>query len=232
MAASVALVKPVPVSLLSGFLGAGKTSCLSHLLTNAGGLRIGVVVNDVAALNIDAELIADVAQGPSDSSDDSIVRLQNGCACCSLADDLNNALRTLSQSGSYDHLIVELSGVAEPDLAKSNLKREVSSDDLLLDRVVTLVDASSFLMYFDADTRMSEQPELRETDEDGNAVDECADGKGASADLDPPTAGSSLSCSPLCLACSLNQRSVGRIRAPQRSHSCSRRKLMEPTSSW
>ena len=82
-----ALIAPskTPVTLLSGFLGAGKTTCLSHLLKHAEGLRLGVVVNDVAKLNIDAALISDAA---ASSEGDSVVRLENGCACCSLSGEL------------------------------------------------------------------------------------------------------------------------------------------------
>ena len=152
-----ALVVPsTPVTLLSGFLGAGKTTCLSHLLSNSEGLRLGVVVNDVAKLNIDAALISDVAATSEGESD--VIKLQNGCACCSLSGELNTALRTLSASGEYDHLIVELSGVANPDTAKGNLEEALAADSDLgvaLDRVVTLVDSSTFLSYFERDVQVA-----------------------------------------------------------------------------
>lgn len=174
---------PTPVSLLSGFLGAGKTTCLSHLLENTEGMKIGVIVNDVAALNIDAGLVSDAAQ-KSSGDGDGVVRLQNGCACCSIADELTNSLKTLGSSGDFDHIIVELSGVAEPDIAKGNLRRALALDDKLgfqLSRVVTLVDSSSFLSYFSMDARMGNVEALRETHEhdhaDDEPVDECADHK-------------------------------------------------------
>jgi len=168
-----ALVSPktTPITLLSGFLGAGKTTCLSHLLSNAEGIRIGVVVNDVAKLNIDAALISNAVA--SSESDSDVIRLENGCACCSLSGELNTALRTLSASGEYDHLIVELSGVANPDTAKDNLY----DFGFALDRVVTLVDASTFLSYFERDVIVAQQPELRELRSDDAPIDECADRK-------------------------------------------------------
>ena len=95
---SAALTAPIatPVTLLSGFLGAGKTTCLEHLLSNAEGSRFGVVVNDVAKLNIDAALISNAA---ASSESGEVIKLENGCACCNLAGELNTALRTMSASG-------------------------------------------------------------------------------------------------------------------------------------
>ena len=174
---------PVPVTLLSGFLGAGKTTCLSHLLSNVDGVRLGVIVNDVAALNIDAVLISDTASGSSATPGD-VVRLQNGCACCSIKDELSTALGQLGASGEYDHIIVELSGVAEPDLARANIKKAIAKSNrklgVALDRVVTLVDSSTFLSYFDKNARIAELGELREVDADGAPLDYCADNKAVS----------------------------------------------------
>ena len=159
-----ALVSPsTPVTLLSGFLGAGKTTCLAHLLSNTDGLRLGVVVNDVAKLNIDAAVISEAAA--SSESDSDVVKLQNGCACCSLSGELNTALRSLSASGQYDHLIVELSGVANPDTTKENLKKALAADRALgieLDRVVTLIDSSTFRSFFEKNVLVSDAPELRQ----------------------------------------------------------------------
>ena len=170
-----ALVVPsTPVTLLSGFLGAGKTTCLSHLLSYAEGVRLGVVVNDVAKLNIDAALISNAASNERDSD---VVRLQNGCACCSLSGELNTALRKLSDSGEYDQLIVELSGVANPETAKNNLNQALADDPSLgvaLDQVVTLVDSSTFLSYFERDVRVADQPELRESASDA-PINPCAE---------------------------------------------------------
>ena len=178
---ATALVTPTttPVTLLSGFLGAGKTTSLKHLLSNAEGMRYGVVVNDVAKLNIDAALISNAVA--SSESDSDVVRLQNGCACCSLSGELNTALQSLSASGEYDHLIVELSGVANPDTAKANLNKALAADSTLgvaLDRVVTLVDSSTFLSYFERDVQVAETPALRELSADDDApIDKCADRK-------------------------------------------------------
>ncbi|KAG7350303.1 CobW/hypB/UreG, nucleotide-binding domain containing protein [Nitzschia inconspicua] len=149
----------VPVTLLSGFLGSGKTSTLQHLLENTDGLRIGVIVNDMASVNIDAKLVS--AAGKSNSG---ILELQNGCACCSLADELLTTVDTLLESRSsskqksnkdstasttFDALVVELSGVADPVAIQTNwntakLQGHPVTKKAQLQRVVTLVDASTF----------------------------------------------------------------------------------------
>lgn len=132
---------PVPVTLLAGFLGSGKTSALKNLLENRDGIRVGVIVNDVAAVNIDAKLIAN----PGNSGEDppppppqtgeagaaepgtaidtdygGTVELQNGCACCSLADELLVSVQTLMDGRDFDAVVVELSGVADPVAVKQN----------------------------------------------------------------------------------------------------------------
>eukprot|EP00429_Kryptoperidinium_foliaceum_P011175 CAMPEP_0176003978 /NCGR_PEP_ID=MMETSP0120_2-20121206/1453_1 /TAXON_ID=160619 /ORGANISM="Kryptoperidinium foliaceum, Strain CCMP 1326" /LENGTH=452 /DNA_ID=CAMNT_0017336639 /DNA_START=230 /DNA_END=1585 /DNA_ORIENTATION=+ len=140
--------RPIPITVLSGFLGTGKTTLLQNMLENKKGLRIGVVVNDVASVNIDSKL---VAQGSSSSSlADGMVELQNGCACCSLADELLGSVDTLlGDSRKFDALVVELSGVADPIAIKSNwnaakMQGHPITNKADVSRVVTLVDACTF----------------------------------------------------------------------------------------
>jgi hypothetical protein len=134
--------KKVPITLLSGFLGAGKTSTLQHLLENTEGVKIGVIVNDVANVNIDAKLISGRTNG--------VVELQNGCACCSLADELLTSVETLlGDTREFDALVVELSGVADPVSVKFNWNNAKTqghpvTEKADISQVVTLVDACTF----------------------------------------------------------------------------------------
>lgn len=137
--------KQIPVTLLAGFLGSGKTTTLQNLLTNNQGLKIGIIVNDVASVNIDNKLLAN----PNYSSEET-VELQNGCACCSLADELLTSVeRLMAGDRELDAIVVELSGVADPVQVKENWREAVYFDHpatklAKMDKVVTLVDSSTF----------------------------------------------------------------------------------------
>lgn len=97
----------VPLTVIGGYLGAGKTTVLNHLLGNNNGMRIAVLVNDFGDINIDADLI--------ESSDGETIALTNGCACCTLADGLTEAIAALRErSDDFDHIVIEASGVADP----------------------------------------------------------------------------------------------------------------------
>ncbi|CAK8988073.1 Putative metal chaperone YciC [Durusdinium trenchii] len=137
-----------PVTLLAGFLGSGKTTLLKHLLENQHGLRIGVVVNDLASVNIDSQLMRRYDHGLVE-----IAELQNGCVCCSSADDLFSAVQTIamrSKDCPFEHILVELSGIGDPQAIRCNWA--LATDCQLpaamltqLAKVITVVDASAFL---------------------------------------------------------------------------------------
>jgi G3E family GTPase len=126
---------PVPVLLVAGFLGAGKTTVVNHLLTHAGGRRIAAVVNDFGAINIDAELIVGA---------DGVVSLSNGCICCSLEGDLLRTLAVLLRRDPRPELIViETSGVADPTDVVRNLMDPVIWREAPLETVLCVVDATT-----------------------------------------------------------------------------------------
>lgn len=152
--------KRMPVTVLSGFLGAGKTSLLQHALENKEGLKFGLVVNDMATINIDAKLIKKTTFGSS-SDDVDTMELANGCVCCNLAEDLIASVSKLVslsdlKGTAYDHIIVECSGIAEPgrirDLFQSLEDTGLGiMDKVQLDTLITVVDGSVFLKLFGTD---------------------------------------------------------------------------------
>ena len=105
-------MKQTKVLLITGYLGSGKTTLLNRILSNRQGIRFAVIVNDIGEVNIDADLIQ--KGGIVDQQDDSLVALQNGCICCSLKMDLVMQLRDLLESGRFDYIVIEASGICEP----------------------------------------------------------------------------------------------------------------------
>ena len=132
-----------PVTVLSGFLGAGKTTLLRHLLGQAEGRKWAAIVNDVAAVNVDVQVVAGAGAAR-------VVELGNGCVCCSVRDSLAETIAELAGSGSYEHILVETTGVAEPrgiaDLfTRKNAFWRSLGDFARLSALVTVIDARSFL---------------------------------------------------------------------------------------
>jgi G3E family GTPase len=124
----------IPFTVIGGFLGAGKTTLLNHVLTNADGVRYAVLVNDFGAINIDEGLIA--------SHQGETVALANGCICCSLANGFVSAMLKLMQhADAIDHIIVEASGVSNPDRIMDFARLD---PDLQEDAIIVLVDALNF----------------------------------------------------------------------------------------
>ena len=138
--------KDVPVLLLTGYLGSGKTTLVNHILTNRKGIKFAVIVNDIGEVNIDASLIQ--KGGVVAQKDDSLVALQNGCICCTLKMDLVDQLSDLVKSQQFDYIVIEASGICEPE----PIARTISTIPRMnpkytqfgtprLDCIVTVVDA-------------------------------------------------------------------------------------------
>ncbi|WP_293795771.1 GTP-binding protein [uncultured Bosea sp.] len=127
---------PVPILLVTGFLGAGKTTLVNHILQQADGRRIAAVVNDFGAINIDAELIA--------GAEDGVVSLANGCICCSLEGDLLRTLANLlRRTPRPEAIVIETSGVADPEDIIRNLMDPVILREAPLETVLCVADAAS-----------------------------------------------------------------------------------------
>ncbi len=136
----------IPVTILSGSLGAGKTTLLNHLLSTADDRDLAVLVNDMGEVNVDAELVAD---GSELDVDDGVAELSNGCICCELQDDLETAVVTLSRDRSFDHLVVESSGISEPaPVARLFTTESRVAARYAVQTLVTVVDTPAFLDAF------------------------------------------------------------------------------------
>lgn len=139
----------LPVTVLSGFLGAGKTTLMNHILNNREGKRVAVIVNDMSEVNIDADLIRDGGANLS-RTEESLVEMTNGCICCTLRDDLLQEVRKLAEDGRFDYLLIESTGISEPLPVAATFNFRTEEGDSLedvsrLDTMVTVVDTANLL---------------------------------------------------------------------------------------
>ena len=139
-------MKEVPVLLLTGYLGSGKTTLVNRILSNKKGIKFAVIVNDIGEVNIDADLIQQ--GGVVNQKDDSLVALQNGCICCTLKMDLVEQLRDIVAEQRFDYIVIEASGICEPAPIAQTIcsiptlgPQYISKGIPRLDCITTVVDA-------------------------------------------------------------------------------------------
>ncbi|PHR81281.1 MAG: 4-hydroxytetrahydrobiopterin dehydratase [Colwellia sp.] len=159
----------LPVTVLSGFLGAGKTTVLRHILNNRQGKKVAIIVNDMSEINIDSAMIQNEVS--LNRSDEKLVEMSNGCICCTLREDLLIEVTKLAKDGRFDYLVIESTGISEPlpvaeTFTFSDEDGISLSDVATLDTMVTIVDAVNFLKDYEEAYSLQEAGEsLGEEDE-------------------------------------------------------------------
>ena len=160
--------------MLSGFLGAGKTTVLSHILNNRQGKKVAVIVNDMSDINIDAATIKnDVSLN---HSNEKLVEMSNGCICCTLREDLLVEVGKLAKDGRFDYLVIESTGISEPLPVAETFtfadENGVSLGDIAtLDTMVTVVDAVNFLNDYEQANDLQDTGESLGEDDERSVAD-------------------------------------------------------------
>lgn len=164
----------LPVTVLSGFLGVGKTTVLSHILNNRDHKRVAVIVNDMSEINIDSTIVKNEVS--LNRSEEKLVEMSNGCICCTLREDLLEEVGNLASEGRFDYLVIESTGISEPlpvaeTFTFADEKGKSLSDVARLDTMVTVVDAVNFLKDYDEAKTLIETGESLGDDDHRNVAD-------------------------------------------------------------
>jgi G3E family GTPase len=165
----------IPVTVLSGYLGAGKTTILNHVLNNRQGLKVAVIVNDLSEVNIDADLIRDGAG--LFRTDEKLVEMSNGCICCTLREDLLREVKRLTKEGRFDYVMIESTGVGEPVPVAQTFTYIDEEQDIdlskycRLDCMVTVVDANRFWHDYASGESLLDRQQAVGSDDTRDVVD-------------------------------------------------------------
>ena len=154
------LENKLPVTVLSGFLGAGKTTVLNHILNNREGLKVAVIVNDMSEINIDSSLVQQEVQ--LNRAEEKLVEMSNGCICCTLREDLLIEINKLAKEKRFEYLMIESTGISEPLPVAETFTFADENDQSLsdvadLDTMVTVVDAVNFQKDFNEALDLAEK---------------------------------------------------------------------------
>lgn len=146
--------KLTPITLLTGYLGAGKTTLMNHVLNNQDGYKVAVIVNDIGEVNIDAKLISD-GGFIQEKDNGKVVPLSNGCICCTLKEDLMQQIIDILKTRKFDYIMIEASGICEPlpiaqtiTIFSNSMEQYGLPKMCRLDNVVTVVDSMRLATEF------------------------------------------------------------------------------------
>ncbi len=164
----------LPVTVLSGFLGAGKTTVLSNILSNRQNKKVAVIVNDMSEINIDSAIIQNEVS--LNRSEEKLVEMSNGCICCTLREDLLEEVTKLAKEKRFDYLVIESTGISEPLPVAETFtfadENGVSLSDVAdLDTMVTVVDAVNFLKDYDEAKSLKDKGESLGEDDERSVAD-------------------------------------------------------------
>ena len=168
------MLNRLPVTVLSGFLGAGKTTILSNILNNRDEKKVAVIVNDMSEINIDSAIIQNEVS--LNRSEEKLIEMSNGCICCTLREDLLEEVTKLAQQKRFDYLVIESTGISEPlpvaeTFTFSDEDGVSLSDVANLDTMVTVVDAVNFMKDYEEAKYLQETGESLGEDDERSVAD-------------------------------------------------------------